>query len=126
MDLTGGLTLARKPKIACSLEPELAFLKNVKGVSAVFNRVFLKIFDCLAELETDRLSAWTALVNGKLEVEVTIRPKKEPDSKPKRWRQERSLPRTTLSKEEKEKSTKEDKTLLHNLVGKFDNFDPSN
>jgi len=107
--------LNRKPKIACSLEPELAFLKNVKGVSRVFNRVFLKIFDGLAELRTDRLAAWTALVNGELEVEIFIRPKKDPGSKRKRPRPE-------------QKSSKEgdEKALLHDLVGKFEDFKPGN
>ena len=115
--------MSRKPKIACSLDPELAFLKNVKGVSQVFNRVFRKIFEGLADVDPDRLSAWTALVNGKLEVEVSIRPK-EPDSKAKRSRQERSLPKASPPKKEKEKSKEEDKTLLHDLVGKFEKFEP--
>jgi len=116
--------LSRKPKIACSLDPELAFLKNVKGVSQVFNRVFRKIFDGLAELEADRLTAWTALVNGKLEVEVSIRPK-EPDSKPEQSRRERSTAAPQREKSGEGKAKGKDKTLLHDLVGKFEKFEPS-
>ena len=113
--------MSRKPKIACSLEPELAFLKNLKGVSQVFNRVFLKIFDGLAELGTDRLAAWTALVNGDLEVEIFIRPKKAPGSKQKRPRlEQKSSSKATSMKKGDEKA------LLHDLVGKFEDFKPSN
>ncbi len=120
MDLTGGLTLSRKPKIACSLEPELVFLKNVKGVSTVFNRVFVKIFRCLAEVDSDRLAAWTALVNGDVEIEVSLRPKKDLNSKLRQPRTEEKSDQQVASMKKKD-----DKTLLQNLVGKFDNFEPS-
>ncbi len=111
--------MSKKPKIACSLEPELAFLKNVKGVSTVFNRIFGEIFRGLAEIDSDRLAAWTALVNGDLEVEIAIRPKQEHGSKPKRSRPEQkpSSKATSMKKED-------EKTLLHDLVGKFENFEP--